>query len=166
MATDNRTPSNKEKFLEDTRRHISDVQARGETFISILADELSRHDESKLDDFEADIFAEHYDSLFLYEYGTPEYKENMKKLKPAIKHHHTLNPHHPEHYSDGVNGMDLIQLVAMYLDWSSACTRTSGGSLLNSIEVGKTKYAMSDQLVDIFTRTMERYGRFNPEVVE
>ena len=50
-----------------------------------------------------------------YPYGSQEYKEVAKKLGPAWSHHCQVNDHHPQHFEDGVRGMNLIQLVASIL---------------------------------------------------
>jgi hypothetical protein len=39
-----------------------------------------------------------------------------KNFDIAIVHHHTHNRHHPEHFSNGIYGMDLLDLVEMICD--------------------------------------------------
>jgi len=60
------------------------------------------HDNSKFKGVE-------FDHLF---YGDPI-------LKDAIKHHRAINPHHPEYWHNGIQGMPEIYLIEMVCDCTS-----------------------------------------------
>jgi hypothetical protein len=58
-----------------------------------------------------------------------------------------------EHQSP-VNGMNLFDLIEMFLDWTAACQRHADGDINKSIEVNTTRFALSPQLVEIFKNTV------------
>src|SRR5690606_34088097 len=92
------------------------------------------------------------------QYGSDEYKASLSELQVALKHHYENNSHHPEHYENGVDGMDLLDLVEMFMDWKAATERTKDGSISKSIEFNKDRFKMSEQLVSIFKNTVRNYG--------
>ncbi|TVR12289.1 MAG: hypothetical protein EA385_00025, partial [Salinarimonadaceae bacterium] len=89
-------------------------------------------------------------------YGTPEYKRRTALLGPMIAHHHAHNAHHPEHYSDGVAGMDLHDLVEMFFDWKAASER--GEEQAMSLTAACERYGVSTQLASILHNTAYRLG--------
>lgn len=85
---------------EDTSKHVHKVRERiGEVQANLQARKVA-HDLSKFDDPEKAAF----DSLGPAEemakvvYGSEEYKARLRKIKPAIEHHYSVNDHHPEHW--------------------------------------------------------------------
>ena len=83
-------------------------------------------------------------------YGSEEY-EQMRKvdLGDALEHHYKANSHHPEHYQNGINGMDLTDIVEMWSDWRAAIRRHSDGDIDQSIDYNKGRFEMSEQLCNI-----------------
>lgn len=142
---------------KDTLLHIKRVSE----LLSLAAIELltrgQEHDQTKLGSPEKELFDEYTPKLKDSTYGSDEYKANLKELEPALKHHYLNNSHHPEHYENGINGMDLFDLVEMFFDWKAAGERHADGNMEKSIEINKDRFKMSDQLVDIFRNTDERY---------
>lgn len=142
---------------KDTLLHIKRVSE----LLSLAAIELltrgQEHDQTKLGSPEKELFDEYTPKLKDSTYGSDEYKANLKGLEPALKHHYLNNSHHPEHYENGINGMDLFDLVEMFFDWKAAGERHADGNMEKSIEINKDRFKMSDQLVDIFRNTDERY---------
>lgn len=53
----------------------------------------------------------------------------------------------------GVNGMTLLDLVEMFVDWKAATERHADGSLERSIKHNRERFAMSGQLSQIFENT-------------
>jgi len=84
----------------ETKKHIGKVQQRLMDIHINLTDRSVDHDASKLKQPEKEAF----DSLGPAEemakltYGSPEYRANLARIKPAINHHYSKNDHHPEHY--------------------------------------------------------------------
>jgi hypothetical protein len=58
----------------------------------------------------------------------------------------------------GINGMDLLDIVELFMDWKAATERTKGGSIDKSIDINKNRFHLSDQLVSIFKNTVRNYG--------
>ena len=115
--------SEKEKQTDsrhDTWAHINTVQTLLVAIISKLHNRALKHDQSKLQSPEVELFDELTPRLQTLTYGSDEYKESLDRLKPALIHHYAKNTHHPEHYEDGVNDMDLIDIMEMLADWKAA----------------------------------------------
>lgn len=137
----------------ETQRHIEKVRKYLRFFTDKLTTRGVNHDASKLEEPEVQIFAEHTEALNQVEYGSDEYKQHLEAMKPALEHHYAVNRHHPEHFTEGVNDMTLIDLVEMFADWKAASERTQNGNLLKSIEHNAERFNISDQLKQIFINT-------------
>lgn len=150
---------------EETRKHIATVQF----YIKLITDELTQrgidHDASKLDSPEVEIFAKNTRKLarlkFQNENGemSDEYKQSLENIKEATAHHYAVNRHHPEHYPDGVNGMDLVDICEMLADWKAASLRQHDGNLLKSIEANAKRFGISPQLTKILVNTAKLIDR-------
>lgn len=137
----------------DTYAHIQRVQE----LMSLTIAELSRralvHDRSKLESPEAEVFAEYGERLKGLTYGSEEYRENLRQMKPALDHHYANNSHHPEHYAEGVNDMTLLDLVEMLCDWKAATERHDDGCLRRSLESNQVRFKIDPQLQRILANT-------------
>lgn len=143
----------------ETLGHIRKVNKYLLIFAKELMDRAIDHDESKLHSPEVEYFDKYTAELAALTYGTPEYAESLKKLDPALKHHFANNTHHPEHYSEGINGMDLFDLIELIADWKASSHRQNDGNLICSLAHNKKKYNIGDQLFEILENTVERYLR-------
>lgn len=141
----------------DTRKHIARVNELLLHSITELAHRAIEHDASKLSDEEKPYFDEETPKLNGLEYGRDEFKQSLLRLKPALDHHYANNSHHPEYYEDGINEMDLFDLLEMICDWKAAGERHKGGNILKSIEINAKRFNISEQLVSIFTNHAKRY---------
>ena len=140
----------------DTRAHIERVQTLIQSAISNLARRATVHDLSKLASPEKEMFDGATIKLRAIAYGTPEYKEALKELGPALQHHYEHNSHHPEHYPNGIEGMTLFDSLEMLLDWKAATERMKdGGDIWKSIEHNAGRFAMSPQMVQILRNTAQ-----------
>jgi hypothetical protein len=83
-------------------------------------------------------------------------KKNLDGLKVALDHHYRNNSHHPEHYTNGVNGFDLFDLIEMFMDWKAATERHTDGDIHKSIKINTNRFQLSKQLADIFKNTANR----------
>jgi Family of unknown function (DUF5662) len=80
-------------------------------------------------------------------------------LKVALDHHYLHNTHHPEHYPNGIDGMSLLDLVEMLIDWKAASERHPGGmNIAGSIEVGSQRFSIGEQLKKILLNTVKETG--------
>ncbi len=141
----------------DTYRHKQNVSK----FISfILHDLIIRsiyHDDSKLESPEVDIFTEYTPKLANSTYGSDEYNQFLKEMKPALDSHYADNPHHPEHYGNGIKDMDLVDLIEMICDWKAATLRHNDGDICKSIEINQKRFGYGDELKQIFKNTVDSY---------
>jgi hypothetical protein len=53
----------------------------------------------------------------------------MEELKPVLEHHYANNRHHPEHYKNGLNGVNLIDVIETFGDWFVSSKRQNNGSM-------------------------------------
>lgn len=141
----------------DTLKHIKRVsQLLTEASVELIR-RANVHDDSKLNSPEKELFDEMTPKLKDCTYGSDEYKGYLKELRVALDHHYANNSHHPEHYSDGINGFDLFDLIEMFFDWKAATERHADGDIIASIEINKKRFGISDQLCGIMKNTVERF---------
>lgn len=137
----------------ETQKHIEKVRRYIRFFTDKLTSRGVNHDVAKLESPEVELFAEYTPKLATTEYNSEEYKQCLAGLKPALDHHYATYRHHPEHFANGVNDMNLIDLVEMLADWKAASERQHNGNLLTSIEVNANRFKMTDQLKQILLNT-------------
>jgi len=78
-------------------------------------------------------------------------------MKPAVDHHYEMNRHHPEHFADGIDGMNLLDIVEMLCDWKAATLRHKDGDLRKSIETNAVRFKISPQLKRIILNTIDLF---------
>ncbi len=145
---------NKYDSSAETLKHIRRVN---ELLIDASCEILSRakkHDQSKLEEPEKSTFDEVTPLLKDLKFGSEEYTEATKKIKPALDHHYSVNTHHPQHYENGINGMNLFDIVEMFFDWMAAGERTKDGNIMYSIAVNSERFGISKQLRKILENTV------------
>lgn len=140
----------------ETWRHINRVQQLLGDAIGWLSHRAIVHDQSKLVPPEVGVFATATERLRGLTYGSPEYKQCLEEMKPALDHHYAKNSHHPEHYPGGIDDMDLLDLVEMLCDWKAATERHANGSLPKSLEINAVRFKISPQLQRILENTAAR----------
>jgi len=165
-----------------TLEHIRQVRNKLDLIINKLHDRARDHDISKLEEPEKSIFDEYTPKLKNTTYGSVEYKQFLKEMKVALDHHYKHNRHHPEHfvyhecngcfkrfigmpdYCDvcgysqftkrpDISQMNLIDVIEMFCDWKAATLRHADGDILNSIDINKKRFEISDQLASILRNT-------------
>lgn len=148
--------SDKQKIASyETLLHIQKVRDYLGKVIANILERQSKHDQSKLEQPEVGMFAEYTDKLSGTTYGSPEYNEFKKKMGPALAHHYANNSHHPEHYKDGIDDMNLLDLVEMFCDWKASSERHNDGNIRKSIEINGNRFEMSPQLIRIFENSVD-----------
>lgn len=139
----------------DTFRHIERVR----NLLNVCSIELLKrgelHDQTKLDHPEVELFTEYTPKLSGCTYGSEEYQGYLKAIKPALDHHYANNRHHPEHHKNGVNDMNLIDIMEMLCDWKAASERHHDGNIRKSIEINANRFGLSPQLVKILENTAD-----------
>jgi hypothetical protein len=137
----------------ETIKHISEVR---HLLLKVMHEVLQRgldHDMSKFSEDEFPLFVEYTPKLKGCTYGSDEYKQYLKELKPALDHHYAENRHHPEHFENGVRGMNLCDVIEMFCDWLAATKRHDDGDIDKSIEINSKRFDFGDDLKEIFTNT-------------
>lgn len=139
---------------KDTFEHIVKVR----NYIAKAIDELSirglKHDHDKIDNpTEKALFDEYTPKLQECTYGSEEYKKFLAGLKEGLDIHYSNNRHHPEHFENGIKGMNLIDLIEMICDWKAASERHADGDIFKSIEINQKRFGYSDDLKSILENT-------------
>lgn len=138
----------------DTTEHIRQVQLRLTNIIAALSERGWNHDNSKLEAPEKEVYDALTPRLAGLTYGSEEYRATLREMKPAIEHHYAHNSHHPEHYDQGIAGMDLLDLVEMFCDWKAASLRHKDGDFAASLQINKERFGISDQLMAILENSV------------
>ncbi len=149
----------------DTLKHKMRVYQLLFAIAGELEDRAKVHDKSKLKSPEKELFDEFTPKLAGSTYGSDEYKEMLKGLRPALDHHYANNSHHPEHYANGIDGMNLLDLIEMFFDWKAASERHNNGNIYESIKINQKRFGISDQLVSILNNTADLCGFKTPAKV-
>ncbi len=154
--TDHKQPTAQqiEESRSDTRGHISWVRYYINHLLEALAERGKKHDASKLEDPELPMFAYYGPRLRGMEYGSDEYKTCLAEMKEqALDHHYECNSHHPEHYPNGISGMNLVDLLEMLADWKAATLRMANGDLSASITLNIQRFGITPQVAQILKNT-------------
>ena len=142
-----------------TFRHIERVRNLLNQMAVDLLKRGEAHDQSKLESPEVELFTEFTPKLAGCTYGSEEYNGYLKSMGTALAHHYAKNSHHPEHYPNGINDMNLLDLLEMFCDWKAAGERQHDGNILKSIEKNANRFGISPQLVKIFQNTATVFDR-------
>ena len=136
-------------------RHIETVRNILGTVIKDLVNRCSKHDQSKLQPPEVEIFEEFTPKLRDLTYGSEEYKQALAGMEPALTHHYFNNSHHPEFYINGIEEMNLIDVLEMLCDWKAATLRHNDGDIFKSIKINQERFGIDDQMTAILRNTAE-----------
>ena len=138
-----------------TMKHIQQVGALLHKIASELLERAEKHDQSKLESPEVELFTEFTPKLAECVYGSPEYEEFRKTMRPALEHHYAHNRHHPEHFKDGVDEMNLIDIIEMMCDWKASSSRHHTGNIRKSITINSERFGIGPQLTKILENTAD-----------
>lgn len=138
-----------------TMRHIETVRNYLTKAAAALLYRGQGHDQSKLQPPEAGILEEYTPKLRDCTYGSDEYRKNMEGMAVMIEHHNRYNRHHPEHFKNGVRGMNLLDLVEMVIDWKAATMRHGDGDIYTSLEINAKRHGYGDELKEILLNTVK-----------
>jgi len=140
---------------DDTFVHINSVRALLSKVRAELGLRGDTHDMSKLENPEKAVFDEYTPKLRDTTYGSDEYKEFLKGMQVGLKHHYANNSHHPEHFENGMAGMNLVDLIEMFCDWMAAVQRHANGDIHKSIDINKERFGYDDMMASIFHNTVK-----------
>lgn len=127
------------------RRMSEEIRLRGQT-----------HDHSKLGPEELPRYVETIDEFDKHPFGSDGYHAAKASLGPALAHHYQHNRHHPEHFPNSIDDMNLVDVLEMLCDWKSATQNhypIRPGNMERSIQIAVEKYKISPQLAKILYNT-------------
>lgn len=139
----------------ETLKHIEQVMA----LLSVVQHDLSKrmftHDRSKLVSPELEMFEEVTDDLSRLTYGSDEYRAQLGRMREGpLAHHYAMNRHHPEHFPNGIEGMNLMDVIEMICDWVAATQRHKDGSVEKSLEINEGRFGIEPQLMQVIRNTV------------
>ena len=138
----------------DTQKHIDLVNENGKKFCDKFLERLIHHDASKLEEPERKYFDRGTPRLQDSTYGEKSYDDAKARIKPGLEHHSASNAHHPEHFGErGISGMNLYQLLEMWIDWTAAVKRHNDGNIFNSLMYNRDRFHIDGQLFNILMNT-------------
>lgn len=142
-------------FIKDLVQHKQWVAQHMQTIANDLFHRAAVHDNSKFGPEEFSAYEREFPNLQKYAYGSPELKMVYEQLQSALQHHLKVNRHHPEYFENGINGMNLVDVLEMVCDWLAASKRSKTG-IDKGLEINKERYGISDQLFEIIKNTVVR----------
>ena len=142
----------------DTYAHIATVRGYLLQVANLLIYRGHDHDLSKLEEPELAVFDEFTPKLRDSTYGSKDYHEFLEGMGEGLVHHYKVNDHHPEHFAEGIHGMDLVQMIEMLADWKAATLRHKDGSLRQSIFENADRFMYDDQMTMLLLRTAGNLG--------
>ena len=138
----------------DTQKHIDLVNENGKKFCDKFLERLTHHDASKLEEPERKYFDRGTPRLQDSTYGEKSYDDAKARIRPGLDHHYASNDHHPEHFGErGISGMNLYQLLEMWIDWAAAVKRHNDGNIFNSLMYNRDRFHIDDQVFNILMNT-------------
>jgi hypothetical protein len=110
------------------------------------------HDDSKITDpVEKEMFDRCIPALRDNEFGTEAYQNTLADMGEGLQLHYANNRHHPEHFKDGVDGMNLVDVVEMLCDWVASAERRGAEVDFDYVA---NRFNLSPQLVSILKNTV------------
>jgi hypothetical protein len=139
----------------DTHEHIGQVRGLLLGVAAGLTERAHRHDASKLESPEVEVFDEFTPKLRDSTYGSDEYKSFLNGMGEGLKHHYEINDHHPEHFPNGIADMNLIQLTEMLCDWIAATRRHADGDIRRSIDQNAERFGYGEEITRLLHATVD-----------
>ena len=138
----------------DAVAHIKKIQY---IFNNVVIPEFEKrakeHDQSKFESPEKETYDKYIPMLQKTTYGSKEYYDVRKQMAAGgTEHHYQVNRHHPEHFENGIRGMNLFDLTEMFFDSFAASLRSDTG-FEKGLEMNKNRFGMSDDLYQILVNT-------------
>jgi hypothetical protein len=142
-------------IFHKTVEHIALVQRLLLSAQIELARRIVTHDQSKLHSPEWEMYREIIPKLESVPYGSDEYEALRREmLDGALKHHFEHNRHHAEHFENGIDGMNLFDVLEMLIDWMAVTSLRTDGDIAKSIEINQKRFGISPQLKQILINTV------------
>jgi len=140
-------------FDERLKQHKDGVKDYLKFIVNLLASRALTHDNSKNSDEEYKYF-KMANSVNRNQFKT--YEEYLNYIKPTLdkglEHHYNVNRHHPEYFDNGIDDMNLIDILEMIVDWKVSIEQNDK-ELYEEIDYNFNKYNVSEQLKKIILNT-------------
>lgn len=138
----------------DAKKHIANIHWVYDTlFRPVIETDIAEHDHSKLNEPEKSCYDKYIPELRKYKYGTPEYKEVRARMRDeGLNHHYEMNRHHPEHFENGCEDMNLVDLCCMIIDWYAA-SLVSDTNFVGGVKKNVKNYNIPPMLEKIMLNT-------------
>ncbi len=147
--------SNNYDSTQDTKTHISRVVSLLDQIKLKLKLRGMQHDCSKLIEPEKKVFDRYTPLLKNVTYGSDIYKAYLSNMQVALDNHYAKNKHHPEHYTKGIDGMSLIDVMEMLCDWKAASERHNDGDVIKSVRINAKRFNINEQLTSVLLNTIK-----------
>lgn len=109
------------------------------------------HDNSKLISPEKECFDKWTPELKEHTFGSDYYKQALSEMGEGLKHHYAKNSHHTEHFHNGIDGMNLLDVIEMVCDWKAAA---NAKGVTVDLEHAIERFNISSQLANIIRNTL------------
>ena len=124
------------------RDHIFGVSQRLTRFCTVLMTRAITHDNSKYSESELDDHISMAVEMDGIQYGTDTYYAIKRKYESLSAQHFANNRHHPEHHHNGIDDMNLVDVIEMLCDWLTGSENT-GTPVERSLEINEERYNVS-----------------------
>lgn len=146
-------------FLVDLIDHKRRVGLYLQRVANALFGRAVVHDNSKFSPEEYEPYDKAFPEFKKYAFGSEEINAVYESIRPALEHHLRYNRHHPEYHENGINDMNLLDIIEMVCDWLAASSRSKTG-IEKGLEINKERFKIDDQLYCIIKNTvMELTGK-------
>lgn len=139
----------------DTYEHIEAVRGLMLNCAVRLMRRAHEHDASKLVEPELSMFNEFRQKLDEAEHDSPEYRQHLVEMGDALQHHYRANRHHPEYFTEGVAGMNLLDLLEMLCDWIAAAGRKGDSPAAYILSGGRERFGYGDEIQRLLLNTLD-----------
>ena len=145
-----------EQTVSYTQGHIYNVRKLLNKFADVLKQKGETHDQSKLEEPEVyGLSAIYLESL--YEYGSYEYYDKLRRFAEVFNHHYRVNSHHPEHFVNPEHEMTLIDMIEMLCDWFAYKQDIPIREGVKLIREQCDRFGFSDTIRSLLTNTYREY---------
>jgi hypothetical protein len=155
--------SDEKEFLERNIKHRYYVSFFLMKLIEDLFLRSNVHDVSKHSDEEFEGFRKS-----IYYLKGPWGQENrppeiLEQLNESLQIHYKRNDHHPEHFENGMEDMDLVQLLELIADWRAAMIGQDNHDIDETIATGQERFGYPDFMAKILKNTLIKIRQYELE---
>ena len=148
--------STTKSFLLRIHDHTFGVRSRVTRICTALMTRAITHDNSKYSENELDDHISMAEEMDGIKYGTDAYYAIKRKYETLSAEHFANNRHHPEHHPNGLNDMNLVDVIEMLCDWLTGSENT-GTPVERSLEINEKRYNVSPQLMKLLRNTIRDF---------